>query len=383
MVSPSLEEILSTMLGRDYLARWYTWDGEGLNLAPELRKMAQQLRDRQDACRGEATASAHLADVCAGYLVTRRGQTIISNNLHRTILLNREPLGLVGLITPSNVPLAGLMWKLLPALACGNDVIVKPAPDSISTKIAHWVWEEIIPDSLKKRVCILAGGSEQALKLCTHSAVKAISFTGSHQAGTEIATAAGTKKLSLEMGGHSVWIAFPSVHMGLGSPSVASAIDSAFSNGGTRCVSAKTFLLPPTLMGLAHALADRPDRIGPVSVLNREGELRDWMSRDPNPEEGVRIATYHTLEQLVRMANYSPYCLSAAVWTNDISKALWLTRRLNARTVHINGNTYGSEPQSPFGGEGWSGNGSREPGLEAFDFYSSTKQITMTERMCQ
>lgn len=384
MVSHDLEEILQTVGKPDYLNRWYGSDRQGLNLAPDLQTIARQLRGyiNINARREEASASADLADFCAGYLLSRREQVVLSNSPYRTIMLHKEPLGLVGLITPSNVPLAGLMWKMLPALACGNDVIIKPAPDELSTRIAEWVGQELLFGELSERVRVLRGENEAAIQLCHCPEVAAISFTGSHEAGKAVAAAAGTKKLSLEMGGHSVWIALPDVGLHNKSTVVASARSSAFSHGGTRCVSAKTFLVCEYQQAnLVKYLREQLTHTAPVKIIDDEKELQVWMCKDPSPEEGVRVAAYTTLYELVEMANYSPYCLSAAVWTNDISKALWLTRQLKARTIHINGNTYGSEPQSPFGGEGWSGNGSREPGLEAFDFYSSTKQITMTERI--
>ncbi|QKZ17169.1 aldehyde dehydrogenase family protein [Streptomyces chartreusis] len=337
----------------------------------------------------------------------------------------REPLGVCGLITPWNFPLMILVWKLAPALATGNTVVIKPAEQTpLSTlRLAELIEEAGVPAGV---VNVVTGGPEAGKALVRHPLVKKISFTGSTAVGREIGAECGRtlKKVSLELGGKA--------------PSVIAAdadIDAAVQgnllggllNSGQVCAAYTRFYVDAKrhdefaekLAGAAGSLRlgnglDPEVHLGPLVsaeqvaqaahyvALGKEegaelltggnrpdGDLANGFFYEPTVfagvKQGMRIAReeifgpvlsvmpYEEPEELVQLANDSEYGLAAAVWSRDIGTANRLAHQVKAGTVWIN-MMQGLDAGAAWGGMKSSGIG-REMGWEAIEAYTEVKSI--------
>jgi len=339
----------------------------------------------------------------------------------------RQPLGLAGLIVPANTPIANVAWKVFPALICGNAAILKAAEDAPATA---WIFGEIAHETnLPAGVLnIVQGyGQEAGAPLVAHPSVDVISFTGSTEIGRQIAVVAGRRlaKVSLELGGKNPLVVCDDADL---EDAAQWALLSAFSNAGQRCSSASRIIIFDAIYDRFRGmLVERTKRLklGPADdddlgpVMNKEQlrkmieavekarqkgvailtgghRLTDLQHRDgfylaPTLIEGVgshdEISTTELFgpiaclyrvkdfDQALALANDSPYGLTASIHTRNLHRAIQFTQKVEAGVAVVNGGTYGSEPHMPFGGVKQSGNGSREPGTEALDVYSSLKDV--------
>jgi phenylacetaldehyde dehydrogenase len=335
----------------------------------------------------------------------------------------REPLGVVGQIIPWNFPLLMAAWKLGPALATGNTVVLKPAEQTplAALYLAEVMAEAGLPDGV---VNVIPGFGETAgAALAAHPDVDKIAFTGSTEVGRLIATAAtrNLKKVSLELGGKSPNIVFSDADRAAAITGAAGAI---FFNQGECCVAgsrlyvqedsfeevvagvadvAKSVKLgdgfdSETQMGplvsddqLArvsgyldsgrndgasiltggHRVGDRGYFFQPTVITNTRPEMRIVAEEIFGPV--VVAAPFHDIDELAAVANDSPYGLGAGIWTRDISKAHTLAKKIRAGTVWVNCyNVF--DAALPFGGYKQSGWG-REMGHEALDAYTEVKAV--------
>jgi acyl-CoA reductase-like NAD-dependent aldehyde dehydrogenase len=338
----------------------------------------------------------------------------------------REPLGVVGVITPWNFPLAISSWKLAPALACGNAVLHKPAEEAplSSLRLAELAREAGIPEGLWT---VLTGDGSTGAALVEHPLVDKISFTGSTAVGQEIQrAAAGTlKRLTLELGGKSANVVLDDADL---DAALAGAISSTFRNQGEICTAGARLVIhqavadalleplrervagirlgrgldPQTQMGplvsqrqrdhvldlYASALDEGatalvgggaaqvdglPDGffVQPTIFDGTSGDMR--VNREEIFGPAVAVIRVRDAEEAVRVANDTPFGLAAAVFTRDASRAHTIARALNAGTVWIN--TYGGlDPYSTFSGRGLSGYG-HELGPESIGEYTQLKTV--------
>ena len=408
-----------------------------------LHAIANAMEARADeiarvAARETGKAQAHaLAEVNAAVLQARywagegqrmAGRSLPSADPSRSLTTIRRPVGVVALILASNTPIANVAWKLFPALVCGNGIVAKASEDSPETaEVMVRIAEEAgLPPGVAN---VLHGyGVEAGAPLVENEAVAAISFTGSSATGARIAAAAGQRmaKVSLECGGKNPMLVFEDADL---DHAVQWAVASAFSNAGQRCSSASRLIVLDAvyetfrdrLVAAATALkigVGPEDDVGPVinaaalermlSVLERtEAEggrilvggtraKRQGYYMMPTVVEGLgakaemsRTELFGPITQLFRamdeedalyIANDCPYGLTSAVHTRDIDRALRLAERIEAGVVSINAGTHGAEPHMPFGGVKRSGNGTREPGIEALDIYTDLKNVLFTKR---
>ena len=338
----------------------------------------------------------------------------------------REPLGAVGMIVPWNFPLMFCSWKMGPALAAGNTVVMKPAeltPLS-ALRIAELMAEVGIPDGV---VNIVPGkGSIAGAHLARHPDIRKIAFTGSTAVGRQIveASASNNKRVQLELGGKGANIVFGDADL---TEAVNGSAFAIFHNQGQACIAGARLLLhesiadefvarfvalaesirvgdpldPATEMGPLTSARHRDRVLGYVDVVREDGGevitggvpptdpaiaagfyIRPTVVRVPDSSRVCReevfgpfvsVTTFASDDEALAIANSVDYGLGSGLWTRDLARAHRVAGRLRAGMVWIN--SYKRvNPGSPFGGTGASGYG-REMGFEAMREYTETKSV--------
>jgi alpha-ketoglutaric semialdehyde dehydrogenase len=385
----------------------------------------------QDA-KGEVGGAILQAEFFAGEGMRLYGRSLTSGTPGKYSHTVRQPRGIAGLIVPANTPIANIAWKTFPALICGNTVVMKAAEDSpcIAYLFAQLVKDAGLPDGVFN--VVQGRGQPAGAALVEDARVSVISFTGSTGVGRWIAEIAGRRlaRVSLELGGKNPFVVCDDADIDL---AVQWASLSAFSNAGQRCAAGSRMLVfkevydefRDKLVAKARSLnlgVSEGCDLGPVvnkrqqqNILAAivkakadggtihcgggaptEDELADGYYIQPTVIDGLQpeadlsckeifgpVATLHpvdTLEQALKLANATEYGLTAAIHTRNVDRAMWFAQRVKAGVANINLGTYGSEPHMPFGGFGASGNGTREPGVEALDIYSELKNIAFLVR---
>jgi phenylacetaldehyde dehydrogenase len=380
------------------------------------------------ATAADVPLAADLFHYMAGWATKIEGNSINISvpyapgaNFHAYTL--REPVGVVGQIIPWNFPLLMAAWKLGPALATGNCVVLKPAEQTplSALRLAELIAEAGVPDGV---VNVVTGFGETAgAALAAHDDVDKVAFTGSTEVGRLIiqAAAGNLKKLTLELGGKSPNIVFADAEP---DAAIAGAANAIFFNHGQCCVAgsrlfvqedrfdevvngvaeiAKSIKLgdgmdPDTQMGplvsdeqlqrvTGYLESGKSDGVKALSGGGRSGNRGYFV--EPTVLTGTRpdmkvvreeifgpvvvAAPFRSLDDIARAANDSPYGLGAGIWTRDISKAHALAKKLRAGTVWINCyNIF--DAALPFGGYKQSGWG-REMGHEALEAYTEVKAV--------
>ncbi len=367
--------------------------------------------------RGEMGMVAQTFRYYAGAPERLLGDTIpVSGGQAFTV---REPLGVVGLIVPWNFPLTIAAWKLGPALAAGNTVVLKPAELTPLTAVR---FEQIareagLPDGVVN--VVVGPGSVCGRRLVEHPDVAKIAFTGSTEVGRSIAAgaAATIKRVTLELGGKSPNIVFADADLELAAASAPMAV---FGNAGQDCCARSRILVQaPVLdafMGhLESAVTairvgdplDEQTEMGPLISAGQRDAVQSFLQdgepvafRGSAPDgpgywfaptvlcpvaPGARAAREEIFgpiatvipfadeEEAVRLANDTIYGLSGSIWSRDGARALRVARALDAGVLSINSNT-SVRVSTPFGGFKQSGYG-RELGPHALDAYSEVKSI--------
>jgi acyl-CoA reductase-like NAD-dependent aldehyde dehydrogenase len=388
------------------------------------REMGKVLKET----RGDIQEAIDMMFFMAGEGRRLHGQTTPSELPNKFQMSVRQPLGVCGLITPWNFPMAIPSWKILPALIIGNTVVIKPAPDTpLSTyNLVQCLVDAGLPDGV---VNIVSGGANVGEPLIQHPDVKVISFTGSTRTGarvTELA-GAGMKRLSLEMGGKNPMIVLADADLDL---VVEGALWGAFGTSGQRCTATSRLIAHRAVAGeLAERLGERAEQLvvgngldekndmGPqinqmqldkildyVQVGRNEGarlvcggsrlsagEHGHGYFHQPtifmNVQRSMRIAQeeifgpvlsiipIESLDEAIDVANDVPYGLSSAIYTRDVNAAFRAMRDLYTGIVYVNAPTIGAEIHLPFGGTKGTGNGHREGGTQVLDVFSEWKSL--------
>ena len=375
---------------------------------------------------GEAMRAGRIFKYFAGEALRRHGQALDSTRPGIDVTTHREALGVVGLITPWNFPIAIPAWKAAPALAFGNTVVLKPATPTpaIAHALAAILAEAGAPPGVFNLV-IGEGGVGSAI--AGHADVDAISFTGSQNVGAKVAEAAIRRqaRVQLEMGGKNPLVILDDADL---DRAVACALDGGFFGTGQRCTASSRVIVQDGIHDrFVAALAERAaglrvgnaldpaTQIGPVvseSQLEQNmryvaiardeggrlaagGELLSRATRgfymaptliadtDPdmriNREEvfgpvvsTVRVKSY---EEALEIANRGEFGLSAGIVTNSLARARHFRRAVRAGMVMVNLPTAGVDYHVPFGGTRKSSYGGREQGFAAVEFYTQTKTV--------
>jgi acyl-CoA reductase-like NAD-dependent aldehyde dehydrogenase len=364
--------------------------------------------------RGEVGMVAQVFHFYAGAVDKHHGETIpVAGGVDMTF---REPLGVVGLITPWNFPLNIASWKLGPALACGNTVVLKPAElTPLSTmRLGELALEAGFPEGV---VNIVVGkGSVVGQRLIEHPDVAKIGFTGSTVVGQQVMRgAAGTiKRVTLELGGKSANVIFADADL---EKAAASAPYSVFDNAGQDCCARSRVLVERSaydrfaelfvaatsklrvgdpeddasemgpLISAAHRetvasfvegeplfRGDAPDGKGfwyPATIV--EASTDDRIAREEVFGPVAALIPFDDEADAVRISNDSQYGLSGSIWTRDGGRALRVARAIETGVLSINSNS-SVRPSTPFGGFKQSGFG-RELGMHALAGYSEVKNV--------
>ena len=392
------------------------------------RDMTREMGKVLAETRGDVQESIDEAFYVAGEGRRLFGVTTPSELQNKFAMSVRMPVGVVGMITPWNFPMAIPSWKLFPALVSGNTCVIKPAEDTpLSTyNLVQTLIDAGLPPGV---INIVAGlGPDAGAPLVEHPDVRAISFTGSSEIGSLVGqrAAATFKPVSLEMGGKNAQIVLNDANLDL---ALNGALWGAFGTTGQRCTATSRILLQKGIAAeftkefVARAKAlkvgnglDESIEVGPqvngaqietstkyVEIAVKEGAeiltggraltggaYANGTFFEPTVFGGVtptmRIAReevfgpvvslieFDTFEQAIEIANSIEYGLSTALYTKDVNRAFTAIRDLEAGITYINAPTIGAEVHLPFGGVKQTGNGHRE-GLGAIDFFTTWKSV--------
>jgi alpha-ketoglutaric semialdehyde dehydrogenase len=379
--------------------------------------------------RGETVRAVAILRYFAGQASEPLGETYPSANPATFLYTTRVPLGVVGLITPWNFPIAIPVWKTAPALAFGNTVVLKPSESAPLTAqhIAECLHEAGIPKGVFN--VVHGVGPEVGAALVADQRVQGVSFTGSNRVGGQIGQVVQERggRVALEMGGKNPTIVLEDADL---DQAVEIVVSGAFRSTGQKCTAtSRAIVLQPILQAFIEKLLARTRQIaigpgieanswmGPlitgaqrkrvldyIDIGRREGAellLGGGMPEghrythghyvEPTIFGGVRPEMQIALEEIfgpvlgimaardrqeaLRLANGVPFGLSAAVCTRDVRAALEFVNGLEAGIVHVNSETAGAEPQVPFGGMKASGSYLREQGKAAREFYTQQKTV--------
>ena len=382
--------------------------------------------------RGDVGAAIAQGEYFASEGTRFFGRSLNSGMANKYSHTVRQPHGVCGLIVPANTPTANIAWKIFPALICGNTAVLKASEDApqLAFRIAELASKAGLPDGVLN--VVQGRGDTAGAALVGDPSVPLISFTGSTNVGRLIAEVCGRRlaRVSVELGGKNPFIVCDDADL---PNAVHWAALSAFSNAGQRCAAGSRLLVAAPIYdkfvellvaktgSLKLGVAEGCD-IGPVvsqrqheNILRSIDEARQsggkllaggTAAQDPELRKGFYItptliadldsnarlphneifgpvATLHRFTDIgeaLALANSTEFGLTAAIHTRNVDRAMWLARGVRAGSVNINIGTFGSEPHMPFGGFGASGNGTREPGVEALDVYSELKTISMLVR---
>jgi len=376
----------------------------------------------------EVQRSAYILDFMAGEATRLAGETVPSSLPKNFAFTKKQPLGVVGAITPWNFPVAIPVWKIAPALVAGNTVVFKPAEftPECAAKVVEIFHDAGAPAGVLNMV--LGAGEEVGDELLQGNDVRAISFTGSNEIGSRIYSLAarGMKKCQCEMGGKNPVVVLRDANLALATESV---VVGAFGTTGQRCNSTSRVVVEDAIadefIGMLVARSrrlkvgnglDADVDVGPLvdeqqlkSVLRyldigkkeartllgggrlTGGEFDDGYFVAPTifdqaPWDSViaqeeifgpvlSVIRVPDFEEALRVANSVKYGLSSSIYTNDASKMFEFIERIESGITHVNASTIVSEPHLPFGGMKATGVGIREMGRVAVDFYTELKAV--------
>ncbi len=357
------------------------------------------------------------------------GHTVPSELPNKFNMALRVPIGVAGIVTPWNFPMAIPTWKIFPALLCGNTIVFKPASDTpaTATTLVEILLEAGVPEGVIN--IVHGGGTEVGMAIVDHPDVDLISFTGSTGVGKKISEVASRtlKRVSLELGGKNAQIVMDDADLILALDGV---LWGAFGTTGQRCTATSRLILHEKVYDKFMAmLVDRTRKlrlgdgllpntdVGPCvnegqrktvqsyveiglkegakiqaggAIATGDGLSNGWFHQPTifdNVSPEMRIAKEEifgpvlsvirikSLDEAIRVLNNTIYGLSSSIYTQDVTSAFKAIRDVNAGITYINAPTIGAEAHMPFGGVKQTGNGHREGGWTVFEFFSEWKTV--------
>lgn len=393
------------------------------------REMTQEMGKVFTEAAGDVQEAIDMTYYMAGEGRRMFGQTTPSELRNKFNMSVRKPLGVAGLITPWNFPMAIPSWKMTPALIAGNTVVFKPATytPKLAIRFVEILQEAGIPDGVVNLV--LGTGSDVGDPLVAHPDVPLLSFTGSTETGVQVATEAArrNKRVTLEMGGKNAVIVMDDADLDL---AVEGILWGAFGTSGQRCTATSRVIVHRAVkQELEDRLAERAGRmklgdgldpdtdVGPLvsdtqlqnvhryvdigkdegarlvvgGEIRADGDLSKGFFHEPtiftDVSRDMRIANEEifgpvvslipvdSLDEAVDIANSVEYGLSASIFTNSVNNTFRAMQDIYTGILYINAGTTGAEIHLPFGGTKGTGNGHREAGTAALDFYTEWQVI--------
>ncbi len=393
------------------------------------RDMTREMGKILKETRGDVQEAIDTAYYSAGEGRRLFGQTVPAELPDKFAMSMRVPIGVCGMITPWNFPMAIPSWKIFPALVCGNTVVIKPATDTPLSVVnfATVLHEAGAPPGVLN--VVTGTGSEVGVPILKNSDVNLVSFTGSTSVGREIALGcAGTyKRCSLEMGGKNAMIVLEDADLDL---AVEAATWGAFGTTGQRCTATSRVIVDRRIAGLfCERMVERAKKLRVGNGLDEKTEMGPCVNEAQRAtveryikiglEEGanlrtggnrlaggthdggyffeptiftevrpeMRIAreeifgpvlsiiTVDGLDEAIQVANSVEYGLSGAIFTRDVNRAFRAMRDTEVGIFYVNSSTIGAEVQLPFGGVKNTGNGHREAGSTVLDIFSEWRSV--------
>ena len=393
------------------------------------RDMTREMGKILDETRGDVQEAIDMTFFMAGEGRRQSGHTVPSELRDKFAMSVRQPLGVCGLITPWNFPMAIPSWKVVPALVCGNTVVLKPASlTPLSALNFVSILEEAgLPPGVVNLVT--GAGAEAGEALLINDQVRVVSFTGSTEVGRTVSrmTAPSFKKTHLEMGGKNVIMIMDDANLEL---AVDGCLWGGFGTTGQRCTAAsrvvvhhevyRPFLDRFVARARALRVGDGLDPASQMGPLVSDGQLRTVMKYvEIGQQDGATLACgghrltggqhangfFHeptifadvtpsmriaqeeifgpvvsvlpcqSFDEAIAIANGVQYGLSASIYTQDVNRAFAAMRDVYTGIFYVNAPTIGAEVHLPFGGTKATGNGHREAGAAALDVFSEWKSI--------
>lgn len=386
------------------------------------RTITQEMGKVLLEARGDVQEAIDMTFYMAGEGRRLFGRTTTSELREKFAMTVRKPLGICGLITPWNFPIAIPSWKLMPALICGNTIVLKPSSDTphCAIKLVEILEKAGVPKGVVNLVT--GSGEDVGMSIVRNNKVKAISFTGHKDTGSKILKEAGIKKVSLELGGKNPIIIMDDADLGLALDGV---IWGGYGTTGQRCTAASRIIVHEKIKGKFEKMLvnrikklkmgnglDKKTDVGPLVNKNAQEKSKSYV--DIGLREGCRllvgghvpnmkgfffeptlftncsmgmgiakeeifgpivsIITSKNLEEAIELANAVEYGLSSSIYTNNIRNAFKAIEKLDAGITYVNASTIGSEVQLPFGGVKHTGN-AREAGWTAVEEFSDLKTV--------
>ncbi len=393
------------------------------------RDMTREMGKPLEEARGDVQEAIDMTFYMAGEGRRLFGQTTTSELPNKFCMSVRSPIGVCGLITPWNFPMAIPAWKMMPALICGNTVVIKPAEDTpLSTFNLVSVLEEAgVPAGVVN--CVSGFGPETGAPLVRHPSVRVVSFTGSTEVGREVARAGADlfKRVCLEMGGKNVILVMEDANLDL---ALDGAIWGGFGTTGQRCTASSRIVIHKDVY--AEFVRRFVQRAGELKVGNglnpgiqvgplinqaqlitvekyaeigvQEGarllcgaqrltggeydrgwfyaptifsDCTPWMRICQEEIFGpvVSLIACDSLDHAIEIGNSVVYGLSSSIYTRNINNAFKAMQEMDTGIFYVNAPTIGAEIHLPFGGTKQTGNGHREAASAALDVYSEWKSV--------
>lgn len=357
------------------------------------------------------------------------GKTVPSELPNKFNMAMKVPIGVAGIITPWNFPMAIPTWKIFPALVSGNTVVFKPASDTpaTATLLVEILNDAGVPHGVVN--IIHGGGSDVGMAIVSHADVDLISFTGSTNVGKKISEVASQtlKRVSLELGGKNAQLVMDDADLNL---ALEGVLWGAFGTTGQRCTATSRLLLHDKIYDTFMAmLIDRTKKlrlgdglkdtseVGPCvnehqrktvqsyveigvkegaklvaggSIAGGDGLSKGWFHQptifgDVTPNMRIAkeeifgpvlsVIRIKSLEEGIRVLNDTIYGLSSSIYTSNVNSAFAAIRDIRAGITYVNAPTIGAEAHMPFGGVKQTGNGHREGGWTVFDFFTEWKTV--------
>ena len=392
-------------------------------------QMTREMGKVLEETRGDVQEAIDMTYYMAGEGRRLFGQTTTSELPSKFCMSVRSSIGVCSLVTPWNFPIAIPSWKVMPALICGNTVVIKPATDTpLSTyNLVQALAEAGVPRGVVNLVT--GSGPEVGAPLMTHDDVRVVSFTGSTEVGRKVAEvcATGFKHSCLEMGGKNIIMVMEDANLDL---AVDGAIWGGFGTTGQRCTASSRIAVHKEVyrdfvekfVARARALKvgeglDPRVQMGPLINANQLKTVEEYVEIGKN--EGAKLLCggerpvggdyeygwYYTptifgdcspqmricqeeifgpvvsvmpcesLEEAIEIGNGVVYGLSSSIYTRNVNRAFQAMRDMEVGIFYVNAPTIGAETHLPFGGTKQTGNGHREAATAALDFYSEWKAV--------